>query len=58
MVRRSYVGRMNTPIPPYLAADMAAAARRDTQAAREQLKSAFVFALFALAAAGVVYLIW
>jgi hypothetical protein len=49
---------MNTPIPPYLAADMAAAARRDTQAAREQLKSAFVFALFALAAAGVVYLIW
>lgn len=56
MVRRSYVGHVNTPIPPYFAADMAAAARRETQAVREQLKSAFVFALLALAAAVLIYL--
>ena len=49
---------MNIPIPPSFAADMAAAARRDTLAEREQRRSAILFALVAVVAASLVYLAW
>ena len=49
---------MNIPIPPSFAADMAAAARRDTQSVREQRKTAILFAIVAVLAAGLVYLAW
>ena len=51
---------MNTfiPIPPQFAADMAAAARRDTLAERAQRKTMVVFAIAAAAMAFLVYLAW
>ena len=47
-----------TPIPPGFAADMAAAARRDTQMEREQRKTVVLFALIAAALGVLVYLAW
>jgi hypothetical protein len=46
------------PIPPPFAADMAAAARRDTLAEREQRKAVVLFALIAIALGVLVYLAW
>ena len=46
------------PIPQQFAADMAAAARRDTQAEREQRKTIVLFALVAVALGVLVYLAW
>ena len=47
-----------TPIPPQFAADMAAAARRETQAESEQRKTLAVFAIAAAVMAYLVYLAW
>jgi hypothetical protein len=49
---------MNILIPPQFAADMAAAARQSTLAEREQRKTAILFAIVAVAAAALVYLVW
>jgi hypothetical protein len=49
---------MNIPIPPQVAADMAAAARRSTLNEREERKNAILFAIVAAMAAGMVYLVW
>jgi hypothetical protein len=51
---------MNTfiPIPPQFAADMAAAARRDTLNEREQRKTLVAFAIAAAVLAYLVYLAW
>ena len=46
------------PIPPQFAADMAAAARRDTQVEREQRKTVVLFALVFAALGALVYLAW
>ena len=46
------------PIPPHFAADMAAAARRDTEVEREQRKTIALFALVAVAMGVLVYLAW
>ena len=47
-----------TPIPPQFAADMAAAARRDMVAEREQRKTMAMFAVIAVALGALVYLVW
>ena len=46
------------PIPPQFAADMADAARRDTEAERGQRKTIVLFALIAAALSVLVYLAW
>ena len=46
------------PIPPQFAADMAAAARRDIVAEREQRKSMVAFAVIAFVLGALVYLVW
>jgi hypothetical protein len=47
-----------TPIPAQFAADMAAAARRDTLAQREQRKAMIAFAITAAVLVYLIYLAW
>ena len=47
-----------TPIPSHFAAEMAAAARRETAAERAQRKTMAFFALIAVALGALVYLVW